>query len=75
MGICGEAACEIPLLPLWLAFGVDELSMAPSQIGLVKHHIAALSGEDLRRAAEALDGAGVIADLRAVLAPLSEKGL
>ncbi len=75
VGICGEAACEIPLLPLWLAFGVDELSMAPSQIGLVKHHIAALSGEDLRRAAEALDGAGVIADLRAVLAPLSEKGL
>lgn len=42
-GICGEAASEERLVPLWVAMGVKELSVAPTLVGAVKHLIRKLN--------------------------------
>ncbi|MCL2588611.1 MAG: phosphoenolpyruvate--protein phosphotransferase [Oscillospiraceae bacterium] len=36
-GICGEVGSEDRLIPLWVALGVAELSVAPSMVGRVKY--------------------------------------
>ena len=38
-GICGEVASEDRLIPVWTALGVSELSVAPPNVGRVKHII------------------------------------
>ncbi len=42
-GICGEAAADKPLLPLWVGMGLDELSMSPVSILRIKEQIQGLS--------------------------------
>jgi phosphoenolpyruvate-protein phosphotransferase len=37
IGICGEAASYEELVPLWVALGIDELSVAASLVGSVKY--------------------------------------
>lgn len=37
VGICGEAAAEPRLVPLWVAMGMEELSVAPALIGRTKY--------------------------------------
>ena len=49
-GICGEVASDDRLVPLWVALGVAELSVAPSLVGRVKYlvrrcNVADLAGE------------------------------
>ncbi|MGI9243872.1 MAG: phosphoenolpyruvate--protein phosphotransferase [Verrucomicrobiales bacterium] len=44
-GICGEIAGELPLVPLLIGLGVDELSVGPFQVPLVKRAIRSLSTE------------------------------
>ena len=39
-GICGEVASEDRMVPLWVALGVSELSVAPSMVGRIKHLIS-----------------------------------
>ncbi|MDR1579859.1 MAG: phosphoenolpyruvate--protein phosphotransferase [Synergistaceae bacterium] len=39
-GICGEAASEPLLVPLWIAMGVSELSVAPSLVGMIKYRVS-----------------------------------
>lgn len=48
-GICGEAASEEALVPLWVAMGVKELSVAPSSVGAVKHLIRNLNRGNTRK--------------------------
>ncbi|MFT5109779.1 MAG: phosphotransferase system enzyme I (PtsI) [Pseudoalteromonas tetraodonis] len=43
VGICGEIAGEIALIPLLVGLGVDELSVGPFQVPLVKRAIRSLS--------------------------------
>lgn len=43
VGICGEAAADEKLLPLWVGFGIDELSMSPGSILQTKGSIQELS--------------------------------
>ncbi len=38
--MCGEAAAEPRLIPLWLAFGLDEFSVSPSSILATRREIA-----------------------------------
>ncbi|WMJ89145.1 putative PEP-binding protein [Anaerocolumna sp. MB42-C2] len=42
-GICGEAAADKILLPLWVGFGLDELSMSPGSILRIKGQIQGLT--------------------------------
>lgn len=42
-GICGEAAADKALLPLWVGMGLDELSMSPVAILQLREQIQGLS--------------------------------
>ncbi|MGN6710229.1 phosphoenolpyruvate--protein phosphotransferase [Anaerocolumna jejuensis] len=42
-GICGEAAADKALIPLWVGLGVDELSMSPGSILRMKGQIQGLT--------------------------------
>ncbi len=58
VGMCGEAAAEPKLIPLWLAFGLDEFSVSPNSVLRTRREIArwdALSARRLADAALALD--------------------
>ena len=48
VGICGEAAADILLTPIFLGLGVDELSMGSVSIPRVKKVIRTLSRQALR---------------------------
>lgn len=43
VGICGEAAADKNLLPIWIGLGLDELSMSPVSILLIREKIQKLS--------------------------------
>lgn len=43
VGICGETASEPRLIPLWVAIGVDELSVAPALVGRTKYVVGRCS--------------------------------
>jgi phosphotransferase system enzyme I (PtsI) len=48
VGICGEAAADIRLTPIFLGLGVDELSMGSVSIPRIKKAIRALSRQQLQ---------------------------
>jgi phosphotransferase system enzyme I (PtsI) len=48
VGMCGEMASDENLLPLLIGMGLDEISVAPSQVGRVKHLISLLNYKDIR---------------------------
>lgn len=56
VGVCGELSSDRQAVPILLGLGVDELSVATSQIPLVKMQIRSLSKKDCQTLAEkALD--------------------
>jgi fructose-specific PTS system IIA-like component len=62
VGLCGESAADVRLLPLLVGLGFDELSMVPPAIPEVKARLRTLDGEACRalvgtavRAASALE--------------------
>ncbi len=66
VGICGEAAADQLLLPLWVGLGVDELSMSPTSILAIRKGIQGLvktNCEDLVAKAFVLKTAGEIEEL------------
>ena len=70
VGICGEAAADEALAPLWAAMGVGELSMAADRIGAVK---AALRASDARALESSLPGLLACRDGREVRARLKTR--
>lgn len=46
--ICGEMAADVEMLPLLIGLGLDELSVATSQIARVKHAIRKLNASECR---------------------------
>lgn len=64
-GVCGEMAADPLMTPLLLGMGVDELSVNPQAVPLIKDAVRALSYTDTQTlVAEALAGA-TIEDIRA----------
>jgi phosphotransferase system enzyme I (PtsI) len=51
VGMCGEMAADLDAVPILLGMGLDESSVDPSSIQLVKRKIKSLSYVDLRKAA------------------------
>ena len=45
VGICGEMAGDLNLIPLLIGLGMDELSVAPSQVPLVRYAIRKLDAK------------------------------
>lgn len=52
VGICGEAAADRSLLPMWIGLGIDELSMSPSLILQCREYIQKVSKVNCEKAAE-----------------------
>ena len=63
VGMCGEAAADPAMLPLLLAFGLDEFSVSPSAVLAVRREIGRWSDDAADRTA---DAAMVLDDSRAV---------
>lgn len=47
VGMCGEAASDSKLIPLWLGMGMDEFSVSPSKILATRYHIRKLTKASL----------------------------
>ncbi len=46
VGICGQIASEVDMLPLLVGFGCDSLSMPPLSVGRIKERLGTLSKPD-----------------------------
>ncbi len=56
VAVCGEAGSDPAAIPLLVGLGVNELSVAPRRVPLVKEAVRAIDLEDARRlAARALE--------------------
>ena len=73
VGICGEAASDTKLVPLWVAMGVDELSMVPSQVAKVKYIIGKLSKKEMERELAEVLSLGRIQDVKDRLTEIESK--
>ncbi|MDR1019705.1 MAG: phosphoenolpyruvate--protein phosphotransferase [Synergistaceae bacterium] len=69
-GICGEVASDELLLPVWVALGVTELSVAPSQAGKIKHLIGRIDKAKITAAVERLFDMRSIQDVKDSLGSL-----
>ncbi len=67
VGICGEAAGDPQLTPLWLGLGVDELSMAAPSLLPVKAVVRASSAARCRELAAAALRAATLAEVESLL--------
>ena len=57
VGMCGEAAADPLLIPLWISFGLTEYSVGPASILATRAAIAGWNHEKARALAEAVMGA------------------
>ncbi|MBE6013368.1 MAG: phosphoenolpyruvate--protein phosphotransferase [Lachnospiraceae bacterium] len=73
IGICGETASEAILIPLWLALGIDELSVAPSQLGKVKYLIGRMAKTSVQELMNEVMSMHKIEDVRARLESFLEE--
>ncbi len=56
VGVCGQMAADPVLAPLLVGMGVDELSVAPQAVPLVKDAVRSVSYEQSRQLAETVLG-------------------
>lgn len=52
VGMCGEAASDEKMVPLLLAMGLDEFSVVPGQVGVLKYLIRELEYDKIRKLPE-----------------------
>lgn len=68
IGVCGEMAGDAANLPLMVGLGVDEISVAPSSISVLKAMTREASGENCRGVIEEACGCESVSEVAAVLA-------
>ena len=73
VGMCGEAASDERLTPLFLAMGLDEFSVVPTQVGKIKYNIQRCDTDKLSGFVARVLDSGSIAEVKALLAEQSEK--
>ena len=71
VGVCGEMAGDPRAVPLWIALGVNKLSMSSRSIPRVKAAIRRASQENSRSVTDKIYRAGSKAELDALLEPQS----
>ncbi|MCE5167895.1 phosphoenolpyruvate--protein phosphotransferase [Paenibacillus profundus] len=71
VGVCGEMAGDPRAVPLWIALGVNKLSMSSRSIPRVKAAIRRASQENSRSVTDKIYKAGSKAELDALLEPQS----
>jgi phosphotransferase system enzyme I (PtsI) len=72
IGICGETASEPRLIPLWVAMGIDELSVAPALVGRTKYIVGQLSKSEQQTILSEVLASGSIDDVKAKLAAVQK---
>lgn len=75
VGICGEVASEGRLVPLFVAMGVQELSVAPSQVGRVKSIVSRMSAKEWRGRLCEILSCGTIGDLKEKLSEIENQSV
>ncbi|HTI32426.1 MAG TPA: phosphoenolpyruvate--protein phosphotransferase, partial [Miltoncostaea sp.] len=68
IAVCGEAASDPAAVPLLVGLGVDELSVAPRRVPLVKAQVRGLDAEAAAALAERAMGLEGAAEVRALVA-------
>ena len=66
VAVCGEAAADPALVPILIGLGVDELSVAPGSIGLVRARASELDAERCRELATRALAASTADEVRAI---------
>lgn len=72
IGICGETASEPRLIPLWVAMGIDELSVAPALVGRTKYIVSQLSKSEQQETLSAVLATGSIDEAADLLAKVQK---
>ena len=54
VGMCGEAAADPMLIPLWIAFGLGEYSVSATSVLSTRKHLSLWSKEDACRLADSV---------------------
>lgn len=67
VSICGEAAADERLLPLWVGMGVDKLSMTPVQTARTKQRIRDLRRQEKEQMCQEVLGSETISKVRYLL--------
>jgi len=63
--ICGEAASDERLVPLWVAMGAAGLTVPPSQAGAIKHMICGIGRAEMQKELETVLNMSRTQDIRA----------
>lgn len=71
-GICGEAASDILMAPIWVGLGVDELSVGASQLLKARLAISRLDSDTCREMTEQLRHCGTSASVRKLCLEMAE---
>ncbi|WP_341501414.1 phosphoenolpyruvate--protein phosphotransferase [Gallaecimonas sp. GXIMD4217] len=67
VSLCGELAANPQWTPLWLALGIDTLSMGSAAVPAIRHHVATLDAGHWQARLAALIGCQSAADIAALL--------
>ncbi len=73
VGMCGEAASDPKLIPLWLGMGMDEFSVSPSKILATRYHIRKLAKETLQPLVTAVLSAKNRSEVQLILENFSQE--
>ena len=68
VSVCGEAAGDPEFVPLLVGVGVQELSIAPASVGLIRARVSGLDPEQCRSLATRALAAHTVAEVRAIAA-------
>ena len=66
VAVCGEAAADPELVPLLVGLGVEELSVAPASVGVIRARVTGLDPEQCRRLATRALASHTVAEVRAI---------
>jgi len=72
-GICGEAASDLVMTPIWVGLGVDELSVGSAQLLRTRRAISRLDSRECRELAEKLRHCGTAAEVRDLCREMAER--
>ncbi len=67
VGICGEVAGDPQLVPLLIGLGIDQLSMIPSNIPVIKNLIRTLSYQKTQETVQKILEAGTIQEVKEII--------
>ena len=70
VGMCGEAAADKRLIPLWISFGLDEFSVNPSSVLATRRDISLWSKKDADAVAERAMQCSTAEEVKAVLSDI-----